>query len=250
MANEKTDRKAASQPRRRKVQRRWLRRVALGLLLVVVVFVGAFAWNRWFRFDDARDIQGEWRFASAPKTIVIDGAAMKLTQDVAYTYTLDPWMKTITFSFDKLKGEGLYAFSEDRKTLVIVEGRAPDVRSVLGIVDFSHNPSGEDAAASGEANAALSGRSVFTKMSDATDVSPQSLANNATRDANTVGAAIVAGEGAPQRSDEVTYPAVIDPEEEVPAREQQDDSLDRASAVDEAAMPPSASSATSGEDAL
>ncbi|MEG2459154.1 MAG: hypothetical protein RSA89_05040 [Raoultibacter sp.] len=196
--SQKKSQKAASQqqkqPKRRTVRRRWPKRVLLALLMAVIVVAAAFSWHRWLRFDDATDIQGTWQLSPATMTVVINDEKVKLTQDVAYAYTLNTWAKTIQFSFGNLTGSGLYEFSADRTTLVIVEGRQPDIASVLGVADMKKeigemlagDASGgatdaTDVTAAADATAAtdsapLAGRSVFVKISHATDGEPTMLA--------------------------------------------------------------------------
>ena len=119
----RTRKKDAKQPKKH----RWLR-VAIGLLVAaVLVVVAAFSWNRWLRFDDAADFQGNWQASGQAAVVVIDGKQMHLTDEVAYDYTLDTWAKTIDFSFGKLSGSGTYRFSDDRRTRTIIEGGNSDL---------------------------------------------------------------------------------------------------------------------------
>ena len=89
-------------------------------LLVAVVAV--FSWDRWLRFDDAKDFQGTWYANSTASTITVDGQQLHLTSDVAYDYTLDTGAKTIKFTFGSYEGQGRYRFSADRSELVITDG--------------------------------------------------------------------------------------------------------------------------------
>ena len=239
MTRKKSYKTTARQPKHCSAKQTWLRRVVVGLLLAVVVFVAVFSWNRWFRFDDAADMRGEWKLTEASMTIVIDDYNVRLTRDVSYAYTLDTWAKTITFSFGNLKGGGLYAFSDDRKTLVIAEGRAPDVASVLGLTDISRDLAESNVVKDGAgetSRATLAGTSIFMKLSDSTEASPQSLANNTTQDANTVGAAIVSGEDQQMPRDVVVQPEVVNPDEGVPASESQENAIDAGSVDEEGAV--------------
>ncbi|MEG2368463.1 MAG: hypothetical protein RSB16_01385 [Raoultibacter sp.] len=239
MSDKKVKKPANKQPKRRKVHRKWPRRIFGALLVALIVVVTAFSWNRWFRFDDAIDMQGEWKLSSASMTIVIDGEEIRLTKDVAYSYTLDTWAKTLRFTFGNLSGSGLYEFSADRKTLVIVEGRQPDIASVLGLVDLKKEAEGEQgggSAGSGAQQSSLAGRSVFVKISDSLDASPASLANNSTVGADTVGAAIVAGDAqTPTASEVVTEPEDAGADAGVPASNAET-AIDGEMAVDEAAI--------------
>ncbi|MEG0503268.1 MAG: hypothetical protein RR547_01355 [Raoultibacter sp.] len=142
----------------------WLRWIILLLLLVVAVILGAFSWDRWFRYDDVESIQGEWKASGETAVVVIDGKQIHLTDEVAYDYTLNTWDKTIEFSFGKLSNNGTYEFSEDRKTLVIVEGGKPDL-----VGDFleTFGLATENGAADDLPTTSL------IKLSNKTDVNPQ-----------------------------------------------------------------------------
>lgn len=119
----RANKKNAKQPKKH----RWLR-VVVGLVVAaIIVVLGAFSWDRWLRFDDAADIQGNWQASGQAAVVVIDGKQMHLTDEVAYDYALDTWAKTIDFSFGKLSGSGTYRFSDDRMTLTIVEGGKADL---------------------------------------------------------------------------------------------------------------------------
>lgn len=135
-------------PRRRVAKKRriWLR-VTLSLVVAfVLVVAAAFSWQRWLRFDDAQDFQGAWYAADALseagalgagdaaqgagaaqevdtlRAVSISADAIQLTDDVAYSYHLDSWSKTLSFSFGKYVGSGSYQFSLDRRILVIKDG--------------------------------------------------------------------------------------------------------------------------------
>lgn len=92
------------------------------ILALVVGVVAVFSWDRWLRYDDASEVQGEWRTHGAAAVVVIDGESIKLTDDVAFSYTLDTGAKTIAFSFGTSEGQGRYRFSLDRSQLVITDG--------------------------------------------------------------------------------------------------------------------------------
>lgn len=110
----------ASKPRRK------VKGVLLGLALVVaLVLVGAgamFAWDRWGRFDDHADMQGQWYVLGSTTPLTIDEKAIHLTDDVAYEYTLDDHAKTIRYVFGPMQGQGRYWFSNDRNFLAITDG--------------------------------------------------------------------------------------------------------------------------------
>ena len=112
-------------------RRRWPWCVALGVLAVLLVAAAGFSWDRWLRYDDARELQGEWQVDGTTRVIVIDGASIKLTDDVAYAYTIDPTAKTIEFTFGNMEGSGRYRFSADRSQLVVTEGSSYSALSTL-----------------------------------------------------------------------------------------------------------------------
>ena len=96
--------------------------MAFSLLIVVAAAVGLFSWDRWLRYDDAAEFQGSWQAHGTTGVVVIDGERINLTDDVAYSYRIDPMAKTVSFSFGSLEGQGRYRFSLDRSQLVITEG--------------------------------------------------------------------------------------------------------------------------------
>lgn len=150
--------------KRRARKHHWLRWIILLLLLVVAVILGAFSWDRWFRYDDNEGVQGEWKASGQTAVAVIDGEQIHLTDEVAYDYTLNTWDKTIEFSFGKLSNSGTYQFSEDRKTLVITEGGKTDlVGDFLKKFGLSVDPSESSDLPT----------TVFIKLSSKTDIDPQ-----------------------------------------------------------------------------
>lgn len=105
-------------------------RIAVCAVLLVVLFVvaagGAFAWDRWYRFDDFQDIQGEWKMTNAERTVVITEDKIKIADNVSYGYTLDTHDKTITYSFGEDSMTAAYRFSPDRQYLIIDESGKTD----------------------------------------------------------------------------------------------------------------------------
>ena len=101
------------------------RLIAAGLVVLVIAAVAlGVSWARWWRFDDAQDIQGQWFSANTTGTAIVnvDGETIRLASDVAYSYTLDTTAKTIQYDFGPMHGQGRYWFSDDRSTLVIADG--------------------------------------------------------------------------------------------------------------------------------
>lgn len=124
-SSEGTQKPRASK-RRRSVQerkRRWPLAVAGVILLLMLGVVAVFSWDRWLRYDDAAELQGEWQTHGSTAVVVIDGQQIKLTEDVAYSYTLDTGAKTLSYTFGNWTGEGRYRFSLDRSQLVIFDDR-------------------------------------------------------------------------------------------------------------------------------
>lgn len=120
-ATSRTNSERSERPSARK-RHRWPLIVVGVFLALVVAVVAIFSWDRWLRYDDVAEVQGEWQVHDATSTVVIDSQTIKLTDDVAYTYALDPFAKTITYTFGDLSGSGRYRFSLDRTQLVIIDG--------------------------------------------------------------------------------------------------------------------------------
>ena len=131
---------SADAARERLAQERALRRKRARLfvlvlfiaLVAIALVIGAFlGYARWGVHDDASDIQGTWAISGEMAT-GYDVATIRITEktiildiDTTYTYTIDTGKKVIDFAFPPmdLKGQGHYRFSEDRNTVVIVDGR-------------------------------------------------------------------------------------------------------------------------------
>lgn len=110
----------------------------VGVVAVVAVALGAFfVWNAFFRYDDAADIQGEWRTQDNTMTVVIDGSNIRMP-DLEYSYEIDTGAKRLTFHFSDLTGSGTYSFSSDRSTLTIVEGEG-DTATTTVLVKVSND---------------------------------------------------------------------------------------------------------------
>lgn len=116
----------AEQEERKRRRRKTIRRVIVGILLVVLLlFAGlavAFGIFRWQTYDDAADIQGTWYHEETSMPVTISEDEIVLTDDVAYRYVVDPEAKTILFRFGNMEGGGRYRFSLDRTELVITDG--------------------------------------------------------------------------------------------------------------------------------
>ena len=116
----------AEQEERKRRRRKTIRRVIVGILLVVLLlFAGlavAFGIFRWQTYDDAADIQGTWYHEETSMPVTISEDEIVLTDDVAYRYVVDPEAKTILFRFGNMEGGGRYRFSLDRSELVITDG--------------------------------------------------------------------------------------------------------------------------------
>lgn len=95
--------------------------ISMAIIFVLIVGTGLLAWNQWFRFDDAADIQGSWTIDGTEQTITFTPTDINMTAEVSYPYELDTFQKTISFSFEQYSGSGSYAFSPDRNELYITE---------------------------------------------------------------------------------------------------------------------------------
>ncbi len=117
--------KADAVERKRKRRRR-IRRAIIGVLVALVLLFGglliAFGIFRWYTYDDAADIQGTWYHEGTTMPVTITEDEIKLTDEVAYKYELDPEAKTITFRFGNMEGGGRYRFSLDRSEVAIADG--------------------------------------------------------------------------------------------------------------------------------
>lgn len=103
-----------------------MRRIAWALVALIIAAVVAacvaFTQWRWNTFDDQQDFIGTWRLVGTDKPVEITDTTIRLTDDVAYEYKIDPQQKTITFKFGNMTGSGRYRFSLDRQLLSITDG--------------------------------------------------------------------------------------------------------------------------------
>ncbi|MBQ3106076.1 MAG: hypothetical protein IJC51_01175 [Eggerthellaceae bacterium] len=111
--------------KRRSVKKRrlWPKVLLLSVLALVLATAGAFSWYRWVRGDDVVDMLGTWYVPNGANPILVEGGAIVLADDVAYSYALDTGSKTIDFTFGQMKGQGYYHFSPDRSILTIKDGQ-------------------------------------------------------------------------------------------------------------------------------
>lgn len=96
--------------------------VIAAVLVVAVIAIGLFAFNRWGRYDDHADLQGTWYVMGTDVSITIDAESIRFNEEVSYNYEIDPREKTISYTFGPMTGQGRYWFSDDRKHLVITDG--------------------------------------------------------------------------------------------------------------------------------
>ncbi len=99
--------------------------ISLGIVFAMVAVLALFvSWGRWWRYDDAHDLQGQWfsQGTTGTAVVTIDAEHINLSGEVAYSYTIDPTAKTIAYDFGTMHGQGRYWFSGDRKTLAIIDG--------------------------------------------------------------------------------------------------------------------------------
>ncbi len=98
--------------------------IASVLAIAVIVCFALFSWGRWFSHDDAADLQGTWYVLGTTTPITVTADSIELSPDAAYSYSVDPFAKSLTYEFGNLSGSGRYRFSQDRQTLAIIEGGA------------------------------------------------------------------------------------------------------------------------------
>ena len=111
-------------------------RVALACLFVFLVVAAAlFVWNRWYRFDDAADIQGTWRDVYSGAVMEVNATHMKLAENAVFEYHIDTTAKTISYNFGGSEGFSSYRFSEDRQRLVLEDGAETDWSLVFHFQD-------------------------------------------------------------------------------------------------------------------
>lgn len=114
--------KRASDQKRKRTNRIVRRVVIIVLTVLIVASVAIFSIHRWGLYDDQLDIQGKWQIGSSKATVTITEDKIKLSKDVAYSYTIDPSSKTLTFDFGQLGGTGRYRFSLDRNQISFLDG--------------------------------------------------------------------------------------------------------------------------------
>jgi hypothetical protein len=120
-----------------KPRRLWPKVLVLSMVGVLVLVIALFSWLRWFGVDDAKDMQGTWYASSLGVAVEIDGSTIKITEDVAYSYTLDATAKTFALSFGEYAGGGHYWFSPDRQTLVFIDGKGGGVNEFFEDISWS-----------------------------------------------------------------------------------------------------------------
>ncbi len=96
--------------------------VIAAIMVVAVIAVALFAFNRWGRYDDHADLQGTWYVMGTEVPIAIDAETIRFNEEVSYNYEINPREKTISYTFGPMAGQGRYWFSDDRKHLVITDG--------------------------------------------------------------------------------------------------------------------------------
>lgn len=113
-------RDSAKQPHSKKLR---IVVIVAAIVVVLACVTGlAFAWNRWYRFDDHADLQGTWYVVGTTVPVEIDATSIKLTDDVTYQYEINTREKTLSYTFGPMSGQGRYWFSDDRLNLVITDG--------------------------------------------------------------------------------------------------------------------------------
>lgn len=160
------------------------RRIPLPVKIVLVVALvvalaggGYLVWDYLFRYDDAKDFQGQWKIEGTNASIVITDSEIRLTDSVSFGYELNTFEKTLTYSYASFTGEGSYVFSPER--------------DVLTITDVSTDPD------EGDTNQSMH----LLKVSNQAVGEPETAANNDTSDAQTYGADVVDGSMSAQQAE-------------------------------------------------
>lgn len=113
----------ASNLRRRNPAVRIVAIVFTVLLIALIAAGGLLSWDRWFRYDDSADFQGEWFVHGTQTSVTIDEKSIRMREDITYKYSIDPTSKTIEYRFGTMRGGGRYYFDNDRRQLVIIDGQ-------------------------------------------------------------------------------------------------------------------------------
>lgn len=125
------ERAAQERAGRRKRAKLFFLVLLIAVLAIALILGAILGYQRWGIHDDATDIQGTWAI-SGEMASGYDVATIRITEktiildvDTTYVYTLDSGKKVIDFAFPPmdLEGQGHYRFSEDRNTVVIVDGK-------------------------------------------------------------------------------------------------------------------------------
>ena len=112
----------AKKPKRKLSPRKVAFAVIVVILVVAAALAGLFSWNRWGRYDDHADMQGQWYVNGTAVPIQIDETSIHLADDVVYAYQIDDHDKTISYTFGDWEGQGRYWFNGDRSALVFTDG--------------------------------------------------------------------------------------------------------------------------------
>lgn len=159
------------------------------LILAAVAWASFFAWDRWGRYDDHADIQGEWYVDGTAALVTIDENAIHLDEHVAYAYELNEHDKTIKFSFGSWEGQGRYRFSDDRRRLLVIDG---EFTSMGNLLDDLAQPFDEmavvgsrSALSSGEEIASSSGSAEAASTASSESASPASSQASSSASAST-----------------------------------------------------------------
>ena len=156
----------------RRVKRTVLTILAI-LIAVAAILMGLFCWNRWLRYDDAAEIQGEWfaAYSGRRAPITIDGEVIVFNPETKWHYTLDTTAKTITFTFGSQSGGGRYRFANGHEHLIIEDG--------VGFTAFDTFMADLQSALTGQADAIPQGDTV-TVLSRSVDAESEDGAEEGT----------------------------------------------------------------------
>lgn len=152
-------------------------KVIIGVVIAIALAAGAFlVWDYLFRYDDAKDFQGQWKIEGSTSSIVITDSEIRLTDSISFEYELDTFTKTLTYNYKNFSGEGMYVFSPERDVLTLTDV-APE---------SDGNEDGQDSDEPGNSMRLL-------KVSDQAIGEPETANNNDMSDANSQGVDVLEG---------------------------------------------------------
>ena len=91
------------------------------IAFAIIALVLAFSACRWWLVDDAKDLQGTWKIEESSKSITINEAEIRMSDNAIFTYDVDASAKSITEHLAEKEGKVHYVFSFDRTELLLID---------------------------------------------------------------------------------------------------------------------------------